>query len=178
MLRLRAATPDDLDAIATLHATVWRDTYRDLAPADAIAALGVGVRRARWAALLAAPDPRQRIVVAEEDGRIVGFGLAGPSTGAEFGGRAEVKFLYVDRTCSRRGVGRMLLADMARHVAATGHAGMALAVVDGNAPAIAFYDAMGGRAVGRATDPGPLWRSDNIIYAWDDLSDPRLLPRG
>lgn len=174
MLRLRAATPDDLDAIATLHATVWRDTYRDLAPAAAIAALGVDARRARWTAILGAPDPRQRIVVAEREGRVAGFGLAGPTTGPEFGGRGEVKFLYVDRAHPRQGIGRRLLADMARHLAATGHAGMALAVVVGNAPAIAFYEALGGRPVGRATDPGPLWRSDNIIYAWDDLSDPRL----
>lgn len=177
MLRLRAATPDDRDAIATLHAAVWRETYRDLAPPEAIAALGVETRRARWAAIFGTPDLRQRIVVAEESGRIVGFGLAGPGTAPEFGGRGEVKFLYVDRTRPRRGIGRMLLADMARHLAANGHAGMALAVVNGNAPAVAFYEAMGGRPVGRATDPGPLWRSDNIIYAWDDLSDPRLAPR-
>jgi hypothetical protein len=25
-------------------------------------------------------------------------------------------------------------------------------------------------AVWRGIDPGPIWRSSNIIYAWDDLS--------
>ncbi|WP_312164905.1 hypothetical protein [Phenylobacterium sp.] len=40
-----------------------------------------------------------------------------------------------------------------------------------DAAAIAFYEALGGRRAGRFTDPGPLWRSDNIVFVWDELAD-------
>ena len=43
-------------------------------------------------------------------------------------------------------------------------------VVVGNAPAIAFYEALGGRKAGAYTDPGPMWRSENLFYVWDDLA--------
>lgn len=40
----------------------------------------------------------------------------------------------------------------------------------GNDLAIAFYEAQGGRRAGAYSDPGPLWRSHNLLYAWDDLT--------
>jgi ribosomal protein S18 acetylase RimI-like enzyme len=83
--------------------------------------------------------------------------------------RAEIKFLYVDGACKRQGIGHRLLAALARDLRSFGYASAALGVVVGNGPAIAFYEAVGGRPIGRYTDPGPLWRSENIIYAWDDL---------
>jgi len=43
-------------------------------------------------------------------------------------------------------------------------------VVNGNDHAIAFYQHLGGQRIGRYTDPGPIWRSDNLVYAWDDLT--------
>jgi hypothetical protein len=61
-----------------------------------------------------------------------------------------------------------------RHLAgleiSAGTRGIGLGVVVGNAPATAFYQALGAQPVGRYRDPGPLWRSDNLLCAWDDLS--------
>jgi ribosomal protein S18 acetylase RimI-like enzyme len=59
---------------------------------------------------------------------------------------------------------------MAAALAERGYAALGLGVVVGNAPAIAFYEAQGGRRAGAYTDPGPLWRSHNLLYAWDDLA--------
>jgi len=165
---LRPARLDDAPAIARLHVAVWRETYRHLAPAEAFAKLDEAVRLRSWTEILATPQPRQSALVAEYDGMLAGFGLAGPSAAAEFGGRAEVKYLYVDGRFQRRGIGRALLTRLRQDMAAVGFAGIALAVVNGNDRAVAFYEALGGRCVGRMTDPGPLWRSDNLLYAWDD----------
>lgn len=147
---------------------MWRDTYRDLAPPEAAGALDVDRREVRWAAILA--DPAQIALVAEVDGALAGFGLAGPPGDAAFGDRGEVKYLYVGRDFARRGLGRRLLAAMAAALTARGYAGFGLGVVIGNDPAIAFYEAQGGRRIGAYTDPGPLWRSHNLLYAWDDLA--------
>ena len=165
--RLRAAAPDDALAIATLHVDVWRVTYRGLAPAPAFVALDVGRRHERWKLLLA--DAAHLTLVAELSGTLAGFGLAGPPTDPVFGDRAEVKNLYVGLDFARRGLGRSLLAALAAAMRERGHSGLALGVVAGNDPAIAFYRALGGREIGAYTDPGPLWRSRNLVFAWDDL---------
>ena len=57
-----------------------------------------------------------------------------------------------------------------RQLADWGYGGCALAVVVGNAPAMLFYERLGGRRAGGFTDPGPLWPSDNIVFVWDELS--------
>jgi ribosomal protein S18 acetylase RimI-like enzyme len=166
---LRHAVPADADAIAALHVDVWRATYRDLAPEAAIRALDVPLRRARWIETLAAPKPDQIALVAESGGRLAGFGLAGPAGDASFGERGEIKFLYVARDFQRHRIGRRLISAMARHLAERGYDGVGLSVVIGNDAAIAFYEGLGGRSIGTFTDPGPLWRSANFIYVWDDL---------
>jgi len=171
---IRPAVAADAPAIAALHVAVWRDTYRDLTPPGAAAALDVARRQARWEATLA--DPAQIALVAEIDGVLAGFGLAGPPGDPAFGGRGEVKYLYVGRDFARRGLGRRLLAALAAALAGRGYAALGLGVVVGNDPAIAFYEAQGGRRAGAYTDPGPLWRSHNLLYAWDDL--PALAARG
>ncbi|WP_395672583.1 GNAT family N-acetyltransferase [Inquilinus sp.] len=151
-----------------LHVAVCRDTYRDLAPASAMGALDLARRQARWEAILA--DPAQIALVAEVDGALAGFGLAGPPGDPAYGDRGEVKYLYVGRDFARRGLGRRLLAAMAAALAERGYPALGLGVVVGNDPAIAFYEAQGGRRIGAYTDPGPMWRSDNLLYAWDDLT--------
>jgi len=167
---LRPARPADGTALAHLHVRVWRHTYRDLAPAAAIAALDEAMRLRRWTEILADPAKSWGALVAESDGRMAGFGLCGAPGEAALGERGEVKFLYVDTEHARRGLGRRLLAAMAELLQGRGYRGLALGVVVGNDPAIAFYEAMGGRRIGRYTDPGPIWRSDNFVYAWDDLA--------
>lgn len=167
---IRPARPADGQAIASLHFRMWCETYRNLAPEDAQRVLTEPVRVSRWQDMLAKDGSGHTILVAEADNRLAGFGAAGPSSHEAFQGRAEVKFLYVDRAFKRRGIGRILLTALARDLVGFGYRAMALGVVVGNDPAVAFYESMGGRRVGTYTDPGPVWRSENFVYAWDDLT--------
>ncbi|AYG59399.1 GNAT family N-acetyltransferase [Rhizobium jaguaris] len=169
-IRTRPATVADATAIAELHVAVWRDTYRELAPIEAFRALDAARRQARWTAALAEPGHHQLVLVAEQGDRLVGIGAVGAPSQAAFEGRGEIRSLYVDPAIKRQGLGRRLMAKLAEHLAGLHYPGAALGVVVGNDPAIAFYQSLGGRMIGRYTDPGPIWRSDNIIIAWDDLS--------
>ena len=169
-IRIRAAAPADAARIARLHDEVWRAAYRDLATPAAWEGLTEAVRRARWEEVLGEERPRRTTLVAEQDGRIVGFGTACAPTEAVFGGRGEVRWLHVDPTIQGRGVGRRLMSALSRQLADWGYGGCALAVVVGNAPAMLFYERLGGRRAGGFTDPGPLWPSDNIVFVWDELS--------
>ena len=166
-LHVRVATPDDAAAIAPFHVAIWRDTYRDLAPANIFQAMDVATRLTRWQGILA--DPTRATLLVEVDGALAGFGLCGPPGDAMFAGRGEIKNLFVGRDFARRGIGKRLMVDMAATLQARGHQGIGLGVVVGNTPAIAFYEALGGRKIGTYTDPGPMWRSDNLLFIWDDL---------
>lgn len=169
-ISIRPALADDVADIARLHRAIWCETYRDLAPDEVYRALDEDYRRVRWADMLSRPRKDQRVLLAVQGGRLVGIGaIAAPSEPA-FGERCEVKSLYIDPSVKRQGLGRRLMRELAREVGSLGYSAVGLGAVVGNEPAIAFYRALGGRLVGRYTDPGPIWRSDNLIFAWDDLS--------
>ncbi|WP_256975836.1 GNAT family N-acetyltransferase [Burkholderia sp. AU31280] len=169
-LSIRSATIGDAQAIADFHVKVWRHTYRDLAPAEAHAVLDEHYRRRQWNEKLSSNDGNPLVLVAEIDGSIVGIGAAGAPSDPVFKGRGEIKFLYVDPRFQRRGIGRQLLARLATHLGRLRYPGAALSVVDGNDAAIAFYAALHGRPAGEYIDPGPVWRSRNIVMVWDDLA--------
>jgi ribosomal protein S18 acetylase RimI-like enzyme len=184
-LMLRPATARDAGAIAALHAAVWHEAYRNLAPQAAIDALTEAHRLRQWQETLSCGDETCVTIVAEMNAAIVGFTqLASPQEPA-FGDRREVKYLYVARSQARQGIGRQLLRHLVTIALQSGAQGMGpqgmdhqgiepqgmgLGVVVGNDPAISFYQAMGACLVGRYQDPGPLWRSDNLLYAWDGLA--------
>lgn len=169
-ISIRSASVDDAQAIADFHVMVWRHTYRDLAPAQAHAVLDEHYRGRKWREKLAASDRDQRVLVAHADGRIVGIGAAGAPSEPIFGGRGEIKFLYVDPEFKRRGIGRALLSQLATHLDRMRYRGAALSVVKGNDAAIAFYASLNGRLAGEYVDAGPIWRSQNIVMVWDDLA--------
>ncbi|HEY4164776.1 MAG TPA: GNAT family N-acetyltransferase [Dongiaceae bacterium] len=98
-----------------------------------------------------------------------GFGMCGAPGHPVFGEHGEIKHLYVGQDSKRRGLGRRLLGAMARTLRDFGHSEIALGVVAENVPARAFYETLGGAQIGAYTDPGPHWRSHNLIYAWSDL---------
>jgi ribosomal protein S18 acetylase RimI-like enzyme len=164
---IRTAMPEDAPAIAALHVAVSHETYRDLAPAEAIQRLNLPYREARWRETLVKAE--RTALVAESDGRIVGVGTAGAPTVPELSDSGEILHLYVDRDHTGRGIGRLLMRHLARALHDQGYRSLALGVVDGNTGAIAFYKKLGGRPAGSYIDPGPIWRSRNQIVVWDDL---------
>ncbi|MGF6645755.1 ribosomal protein S18 acetylase RimI-like enzyme [Paraburkholderia sp. GAS82] len=173
-ISIRSANIDDAQKIADFHVKVWRHTYRDLAPAEAFAVLNEKFRGAKWKEKLSSNDPSHIVLIAEIDRRMVGIGAAGESSEPIFDGRGEIKFLYVDPDFKRRGIGRQLLAQLAIHLREMHYQGAALSVVKGNELAIAFYEALNGRQVAEYVDPGPIWKSQNIVFAWDDVAS--LIP--
>lgn len=98
-------------------------------------------------AILFGPAPRAFADIAELDGEPVGFALWFYSV-STFEGRHGIYLedLYV--SAERRGVGagKALLANLARRCRDEGLARLEWAVLDWNAPSIAFYDSLGASA--------------------------------
>jgi GNAT superfamily N-acetyltransferase len=103
----------------------------------------VRATKADLAALLFGPQPRAFCEVVELDGAPVGFSLWF-HTVSTFEGRAGiyVEDLFVRPQARGRGAGKALLRSLARRCLAEGLGRLEWTVLDWNAPAIAFYDAL------------------------------------
>jgi GNAT superfamily N-acetyltransferase len=95
-------------------------------------------------ALVFGPAPRVFCDIAEVEAGPVGFALWFYSA-STFEGRLGIwlEDLYVRPEARGRGIGKALLAHLARRCKAEGLARLEWSVLDWNAPAIAFYDSLG-----------------------------------
>ncbi len=99
-------------------------------------------------AALFAPAPRAFCEIAEADGEAVGFALWFYNF-STFVGRSGLYLedLFVRPSARGRGAGKALLSALARRCVDEGLGRMEWAVLDWNAPALRFYDALGSRSL-------------------------------
>lgn len=172
--RLRLAGEEDAARVAELHLLAWRHAYPGLAPRAAYQALDLAARQTTWRQLLDGSDPGRFTLLAEAGERSVGFCHAAMGNQAGdpvFGVHARVKYLYLDPAWIGQGLGGRLLGAAAAELQRRGARSLALGVVTSNGPAIAFYLRKGARLAGSFIDPGPVWRSRNLVCLWDDIAD-------
>lgn len=107
-------------------------------------------------AWLAGRGPRHPVVVAEDDGRVLGWGSLNP-----FSPRASYRFVadfsvYVARECRGQGIGRLMLARLIELAATHGYHKLVLFTLPWNAAGIALYRSFGFRTVGTYAEQGQL----------------------
>jgi diamine N-acetyltransferase len=104
----------------------------------------VDADEAMIAAALFAPQPRVFCDIAEWDGAPVGLALWFANF-SSFRGRHGIYLedIYVRPSHRRRGIGRALLRHLAQRCVAEGWTRFEWAVLDWNAPSIAFYTSLG-----------------------------------
>src|SRR5262245_66039307 len=102
-MRYRQATHADTVTIATLHAEGWQATYRG-AYRDEFLDGGVVEDRLRvWGDRLSAPPPNQFVVIAEDEGRVLGFACAYGREDPRWG--TLLDNIHVRRDLHRQGTG-------------------------------------------------------------------------
>ena len=145
----RAELPDAKD-IAGVQVAAWRAAYRGLLPDDVLDQLSVDDSEARWTERIA--RPWGHVLVAERPDGVVGFAACGQTEDDELDqpARGEIYVIYVHPTAWRQGAGTALLDQALRHLRADGFREAVLWVLQGNQPAIAFYEAAGFVADGAA----------------------------
>ena len=151
---------------ATFHARMARETYGHIAPHAFMGEEGHRRRVEHWRERLANPAEHQVTFFVMRGDNIVGLLDYGPPSDPAFGEAGEVKRLYLDASCGRQGLGTRLMQLAFDGIIDAGFPSMALGVVRQNAPARAFYAALGGVEAGAYTDAGPTWPSDNIVMTW------------
>lgn len=170
---IREPRLEDADRIAAVHVATWQETYTDLLPEGFFTEDHARMRREMWTRILTAPREEWTIRVAESDGEIIGFAMAGPvQEAAEAAAPAapvdsappapparELSTLYVLRSHHGTGAGQALLDATIGAVAppAPGSppAPVSLWVAEQNPRALAFYRRNGFRRVrAEKQDPG------------------------
>jgi GNAT superfamily N-acetyltransferase len=134
-MTIRPATVADVPQILTF--------IRALADYERLLSAVVATEEGLRAALFG-PRPYAEVVLAEADGAPVGFALFF-HTFSTFLGQPGIYLedLFVVPEARGRGVGRALLAHLARLAGARGCGRVEWAVLDWNAPAIRFYESLG-----------------------------------
>lgn len=152
-LSLRPATAADAPLIAAMHAASWQATYRDLLPAAFLQCEVGDERAAYWRARMEAPGSERRLVlIAERDDthEPVGFVCVEKQPDSPWG--VLLDNLHALPAHQGIGVGKLLLAAVQDWARAQGEKQLYLYVLEGNAPAIAFYERQGWRYDGAEPD--------------------------
>jgi ribosomal protein S18 acetylase RimI-like enzyme len=171
--QFRLAGPADAEAVANLHADSWRRHYRGAYSDAFLDGDVVADRLAVWTDRLRQPAP-PRCTILAEDGSLVGFANTLFDDDPTWG--ALLDNLHVADGHRRRGIGSRLLALTAEAVVERPErTGLYLWVLEQNVDAQAFYQARGGRCVGRglASPPGAIasrltGSPAKLRYAWPE----------
>lgn len=169
MVVLRRATETDAECIAQLHALSWQQNYREAFSAHFLDKEVLHDRRTVWKERFEHPTENQYILIAEENGDLLGFLCAYFEENPDYG--TYLDNLHVSPGAKGKGIGTQLMANLAETLLEKNHRkGFYLWVLDTNYPAITFYDRVGGERFEsvEADDIG-----DQIFsktrYVWKDM---------
>lgn len=159
VVELRAATPADAHAVATLIVRSWRVAYRGQLPDDVLADLSVTDRERLWSEMLSARRPGTHTVVATAGTEVVGVAATGPPlvpADRRDPTVGDLYALYLDSHLWGRGIGTRLHAAALDDLRSDGFTRAGLWVLATNERALRFYDRHGWTDTGRTqVDRGP-----------------------
>jgi len=164
-LTIRKAIPGDIPALASLHATAWRETYEALYNSPDFNWPTARLREQQWRQAFQQPGTDWFCFVIEnEAGELVGF-----AKGKEYnedeppGFTGELNKLYLLRRYHHQGLGRQLLATVAREFISRGITSMLLFSEPAN-PSGQFFEALGAKKI---LAPDGAFHG---AYGWVDLA--------
>lgn len=149
-MRIRTALVSDAAAIAVVHVASWQAAYRGIVPDERLDALDPAKLAVVWETRLA--EAGASTLVAEAEGRVVGFCcVTGSEAAPEIG---EIAALYLHPDVWGMGLGGALCRKALALMAACDRHDAVLWALTGNARAERFYAAAGFRPDG-TTDTHP-----------------------
>jgi GNAT superfamily N-acetyltransferase len=152
---VRRAVTADADAIAQIQSQAWQISYASLLPPDATAAFDQQAATTNWfAAILAPPTGRHRVLVALAQTDVVGFAASAPGTDGDLDVEhdAELLALHVAPGHLRQGHGSRLMAAVVDHARDDGFSRLVCWVFAADDPMRSFLRDNGWDADGSTRD--------------------------
>ncbi|TFB51973.1 GNAT family N-acetyltransferase [Cryobacterium tagatosivorans] len=106
---VRPASSNDVEALAQLHVSTWRETYSELVPKSFFSEKVVDHRRRMWAEWIQDRESDRVIRVAEINGTVEGFAAAGAAMSDPAPRARELYMIYVAKSWHGSGAGQSLL---------------------------------------------------------------------
>lgn len=160
---IRDARPEDLPAIARLHADSWRATYRGTLPDAFLDDAADTYMADRWKDQ---PQPGWLLRVFEDADRVEGFA----NICLDRGDTPYLHNLHVAVRAQGRGIGRRLLRDCARQLRAQDRDSLYLVVLRDNTGARAMYRKLGGAEGAVFDDPFGESVVKSLPVRWESLA--------
>jgi ribosomal protein S18 acetylase RimI-like enzyme len=174
-MRVREARPGDAAAMARVSVDSYRDAHRDQIPEESLMQFTYEESERNWARALRelseAVELEEYIYVAENDaGDLIGAAMGGPERSNHPIYTGEIYFLYLLPSYHRRGIGRLLTVSVVERLVEQGLDSLLIRVLQANAPARRFYEALGGQLVleEQIEEHGAVL--DQVAYGWSDVS--------
>ncbi len=142
-VNLRCATPNDAPALAKVLVASWQKAYPGIVPESHLQGFTIERRTERFHQSLASGV--EETYVAEHDGEILGFLTLGDcrDTNVDQQITGEIWGIYLSPEHWRKGIGRFLSEQGEAMLVSRGRSFATLWVLDANAQARRFYEAMG-----------------------------------
>lgn len=106
---VRKAKLEDAKGIARVHVETWQSAYKGQIPDSYLDSLSVVHRSERWRDILSKPEDNATTIVAEVDGRIVGFCSVSHCRDDDMPkDTGELWAIYVDKDYAGKGIGTAL----------------------------------------------------------------------
>jgi GNAT superfamily N-acetyltransferase len=171
ILDVREARLVDAKALARVEVESWRDTYPTLLPKSYLSkTLGMGRTRASWRRrLMEGGETTIVIVPRRAPERVLGYATYGTARSPGLPFKGEVYALYLLPEFIGQGLGKRLLAAVARRLINAGVSSLCVEVLERN-PNRFFYHAMGGRLAANKTHWFGGANLPTLVYGWDDIS--------
>ncbi len=169
---VRPAQAKDAAGITRVQVPSWQEAYAGIVPATYLQNMLTAEWQARrvehWTRTMTTGEIFGA-VAENEQGEIIGFAMGGSSRDPglkDYDG--ELYAIYILPTEQQQGVGRALFQAFACDLHDRGYMGMLIWALRDNKRARAFYERMGGQAVGkkRVMLGEELWE---VGYGWPDL---------
>jgi ribosomal protein S18 acetylase RimI-like enzyme len=176
--RIRPATLADAPALARVIVDTWLAVHRGQIPE------GQWQRRRNewtyaasergWRGLFEEmnaehiPQTCIYVAVTAED-EVVGLAVGSPAGLNLLQDAAEISAIYVRSAHQGQGIGRRLVQAVAAHQASLGRRALLISVLETNAPARRFYEALGGQVVGAHETEDDGFKEPQVVYGWENI---------
>jgi GNAT superfamily N-acetyltransferase len=177
-VQIRPAQVADTPGMARVMVDTWLEAHRGQVPEGQWerrrAEWTYDVSERSWREFVEGLDSEENAqeclyVAATEDGEVVGLAVGCPAAMQLLENAAEVSALYVRSTWQGQGIGRGLVQAVAAHQARLGRSALLISVLETNAPARRFYEAIGGRLAGTHETEDYGFKEPQVVYGWEDI---------
>jgi ribosomal protein S18 acetylase RimI-like enzyme len=164
LIEIRRAQTTDAKSVAEAHDDAWRTAYRGVIPGPELEKL-IARRGAGWWA--GAIRKGSRISLLAFGDTIAGYTNYGRNRARSLQFDGEIYELYLRPEFQGLGFGRRLFTAARRDLGQSGMKSMVVWALSDNEPAVAFYQALGGRAVARSSEKFGDKLLEKVAFSWN-----------